>query len=93
MRESGLGPRTIQIVHNILNRAFNQAVKWRVMVSNPAQFADKPKQERREMQSLAPEQAAKFLQAAKGDRYFLYLRLLLIRAQDPLNFWGCNGRI
>src|SRR5262249_18306324 len=38
MRENGLGPRTIQIVHNILNRAFSQAVKWRMLVFNPAQF-------------------------------------------------------
>lgn len=65
MRQDGLGPRTIQIVHNILNRAFNQAVKWRVMTFNPAQLADRPKQERREMQALAPNQAAKFLRAAR----------------------------
>lgn len=83
MRERGLSPRTIQIVHNILNRAFNQAVKWRVMATNPAQFADKPKQERREMQALAPEQAARFLEAAKDDRYFLYFALSLDTGARP----------
>jgi integrase len=83
MREQGLGPRTIQIVHNILNRAFNQAVKWRVMASNPAPLADKPKQERREMQALAPEQAARFLKEARGDRYFLYFSLALDTGARP----------
>lgn len=83
MRERGLGPRTIQIVHNILNRAFNQAVKWRVMVSNPAQFADRPKQVRREMQALGPEQAARFLETARDDRYFLYFALALDTGARP----------
>jgi integrase len=83
MRERGLGPRTIQIVHNILNRAFNQAVKWRVMASNPAPLADRPKQERREMQALSPEQAARFLDAAKGDRYYLYFALALDTGSRP----------
>jgi integrase len=92
MRERGLRPRTIQIVHNILNRAFNQAVKWRVMVSNPAQFADKPKQERREMQALAPDQAAKFLRAAKEDRYFLYFSLALDTGARPSELLGLQWK-
>jgi len=53
------------------------------MVSNPAQFADKPKQERREMQALAPDQAAKFLQAAREDRYFPYFSLALDTGARP----------
>ncbi len=92
MRERGLRPRTIQIVHNILNRAFNQAVKWRVMVSNPAQFADKPKQERREMQALAPDQAAKFLRAAREDRYFLYFSLALDTGARPSELLGLQWK-
>lgn len=92
MRERGLGPRTIQIVHNILNRAFNQAVKWRIMVSNPAQFVDRPKQERREMQALAPEQAAKFLQVARADRYFLYFALALDTGARPSELLGLQWK-
>lgn len=92
MRERGLRRRTIQIVHNILNRALNQAVRWRVMVSNPAQFADKPKQERREMQVLAPDQAVKFLQAAKQDRYFLYFSLAIDTGARPSELLGLQWK-
>jgi integrase len=63
--------------------AFKQGVKWRVMATNPAQFADKPKQVRREMQFLAPEQAAAFIEAAKGDLYFVYFALALDTGARP----------
>src|SRR5262249_54894301 len=92
MHEQGLGSRTIQIVHNILNRAFKQAVRWRVMASNPAQLADKPKQKRREMLALAPEQAAKFLEKAKGDLYFLYFALALDTGARPSELLGLQWK-
>lgn len=92
MREGGLSPRTTQIVHNILNRAFNQAVKWRVMAFNPAQLADRPKQERREMLALTPDQAAKFLQAAREDRYFLYFALALDTGARPSEVLGLQWK-
>lgn len=53
------------------------------MATNPAQLVDKPKQERREMQALAPEQAAKFLQFAKDDKLFLYFALALETGARP----------
>lgn len=92
LSEKGLGARTIQIVHNILNRAFNQGVKWRVMASNPAQLADKPKQVRREMQFLSPEQAAKFMEAAQGDLYFLYFALALDTGARPSELLGLQWK-
>ena len=54
MREQGLSPRTVQITHNILSSALKQAVKWRVLQHNPAQFVDRPKQVRKEMAALSP---------------------------------------
>ena len=46
MKEKGLSPRTVKHAHSILGRALNQAVKWRILVSNPARYVDLPKQVR-----------------------------------------------
>jgi integrase len=87
-----VGPRTIQIVHNILNRAFSQAIRWRVMAFNPAQLADRPKQERKEMQALSPEEATKFLKFAREDRYYLYFALALETGARPSELLGLQWK-
>lgn len=87
-----VGPRTIQIVHNILNRAFSQAIRWRVMAFNPAQLAERPKQERKEMQALAPEEATKFLKVAREDRYYLYFALALETGARPSELLGLQWK-
>ncbi|MEK6300505.1 MAG: tyrosine-type recombinase/integrase [Acidobacteriota bacterium] len=92
MGEDGLSPRTIQIVHNILNRAFNQAVRWQVMAFNPAQLADRPKQERKEMLALAPEQAGRFLKAAREDLYYLYFAMALDTGARPSELLGLQWK-
>jgi integrase len=92
LSESGLGARSVQIVHNILNRAFSQAVKWRVMAMNPAQFVDKPKQVRREMLALSPEQAACFLETAKGDLYYVFFALALDTGARPSELLGLQWK-
>ena len=42
---------------------------------NPAEHAELPKKERREMQALTPEQAARFLEAARTDKYAVLFNL------------------
>jgi integrase len=83
MREQGLSPRTIQIIHNIISAALKQAVKWRMLVQNPAQYVERPKQVRREMAALSPEQAAAFLEAAKDDRFYVLFSLGLDTGARP----------
>ena len=62
----GLTPRSVRIVHNILNPALKQAVKWKLIPLNPALDVDLPKEERKEMKAFTPKQAAKFLEAARS---------------------------
>jgi integrase len=83
LRERKVSPRTVHIVHNILNSAFKQAVKWRVLQHNPAQYVDKPKQVRKEMASLSPDEVTKFLKVAKGDALFLYFSLAIDSGARP----------
>lgn len=55
-----------EIVHNILNPALKQAVRWKLIPSNPAVDVDLPKEQRKEMKALTREQAARFLEAARS---------------------------
>lgn len=68
METEGAGPRTIELVHAVLHRALDQAVKWGLLMRNPTDAAEKPRVPKRKMQTLSPEQARQLLEAAKEDR-------------------------
>jgi integrase len=83
MKQKGLSPRTVKHAHSILGRALNQAVKWRILVSNPARYVDLPKQVRKEMKFLTPKQARLFLRACEANRFGLIFELALISGMRP----------
>jgi integrase len=64
----GLRPATVRYVHAVVHRALEQAVRWRLLPLNPASLVDPPRIDRREMASLSPEEARRFLDAARGER-------------------------
>lgn len=76
-RPKPLSARSVRYVHAILHNALQQAVKWRMLAQNPAQAVDLPKHDKREMQCLDEEQAARFLEAAKGNKWGVLWTLLL----------------
>src|SRR5829696_6636350 len=41
--DSGLSPRTVQIIHTTLYKALKQAVKWTLIPRNIAEYVDPPK--------------------------------------------------
>lgn len=72
--ESGLSPRMVQLIHAVLHRALNQAVKWSLVHRNVTDAVDKPRVTRHEMRFLSPEEADRFLDAAQDDRlYAMYV--------------------
>jgi integrase len=90
---ANLSPRTVQLIRAVLRRALGQAVKWRVLAYNPAQFVDPPKQRRYTSTVWTPEETRRFLAATQDDRFgalyavaaYLSLRqgeILAIRWQD-----------
>ena len=83
LQEKGLSPRSARHAYSILFRALKQAVKWRLLVSNPAEAVDLPKQVRKEMKSLTPEQAQKFLEACDKAKFGLVFELALISGMRP----------
>jgi integrase len=58
----------VRYVHAVVHRALEQAVRWRLLPLNPASLVDPPRIDRREMASLSPEEARRFLDAARGER-------------------------
>ena len=65
----GLGARTVRIVHSVLPRAFEKAVMYRLLTSNPAHGATLPKYQHAEMQVWDEFQVIQFLSAAHSSRY------------------------
>lgn len=72
--EAGLSPSTIRLVHAVLRKGLQQALEWQLINRNPADAVKKPRVERKQVSALTPEQAMKFLRAAREDRlYALYV--------------------
>jgi integrase len=83
MNDKNLSPRTVRYAHTVVSSAMKQAVRWKIMTSNPAQFVELPKNIRKEMQALSVEQAKKFLKKAEADEYGLLFELALVTGMRP----------
>lgn len=70
----GLSPRYVQMMHAVLHRALGQAVRWDLIVRNPADLVDAPLPRRIPINPLTTSQTRQLLSAAKDDRlYALYV--------------------
>src|ERR687893_415803 len=68
MQDRGLSARTVEYTHAVLHRALKQAVRWSMVPRNVCDAVDVPQVRREEMHPLTPEQARRFLDAARGER-------------------------
>jgi integrase len=68
-RDSGLSSRTVQLIHTVLGKALKDAVRDEILHRNVAAAVKPPKQTKREMHPLSPDQARLFLDAARKDRH------------------------
>jgi len=60
---------SVEHLRRVLRAALNQAVKWDLIVRNPATLVSPPKKEKYEFAYLEPEQAKKLFEAASHTRY------------------------
>jgi integrase len=65
-----LSARTIQFCHIVLHRALGSAVKWGLIMRNPADNADVPRGQRKEMQVWDEAEIGQFLTEAKRTQYY-----------------------
>lgn len=61
----------IRKMHQLLNQAFNQAVKWKKIAVNPVIDSDPPSVKYEEMSIWSFDEIQKFLQQCKGERHYL----------------------
>jgi len=77
LADQGLSAKTVMNVHGVLHRALDQAARWRLIPTNPADLIDPPKVERRQMRALDAEESRLVLMAAAGDPLEALYRLAI----------------
>lgn len=92
MQRRGSSARTVRYVHAVLSSALKQAVKWGMLPRNPAECAELPKQTRKEMHALSPDEAAGFLQAAASDRWSVLFAFALATGMRPGEYLGLQWK-
>ena len=74
----GLGNKTIRNIITMLRTALNQAVGNQLIWTNPAEYCKLPKVVQQEKYPLSVEEMTQLLNAAKGERWYIGLVLLLM---------------
>ncbi len=65
----GLSPTTVHHIHAALHRALKDALRMGLVQRNVTEMLRPPRRASKEMMVLTEEQAARFLEAVKGDRF------------------------
>ena len=68
-RRNGVGPRTVVLTLNVLQRALQDAVRQGELRTNVVGLVERPRQSRAEMATWEPGEVQQFLDVAKQDRY------------------------
>jgi integrase len=66
--DAGLAPGTVRLMHGILHKALEQAVKWGSISRNACKATTPPKPNPEEIRPLDAEQTKRILEAACGNR-------------------------
>jgi integrase len=67
--DGGTSARTTLLIHAVLHRSLNQALKQGIVIRNPAQAVNRPKIRRKEMKTLTDGQVRALLSVVKGTRF------------------------
>jgi integrase len=92
LSRKGLSARTIRSAITVLSTALKQAVKWRLTQSNPADFVDKPKIQRKEMTALTQAEVGRFLDAAALNRWGVVFAFALSTGMRPSEILGLQWK-
>lgn len=76
--KGGLSARTVQRYHQVLHAALRQAVRWQLLVRNPADAVEVPRASRRELRAVTPAQARRVMEAADETQFGSLVRLALL---------------
>ena len=65
-----LSPRTVKLIHTIINDSLKQAVYAKAIKNNPAENINLPKQEHKEVKHLNIKEVKKLLETAKKSKHY-----------------------
>jgi integrase len=64
----GLSPKSVRNIHVVVRKALNDAVRWDLLVRNPADLANPPRVARQEARAWKPDQLSQFLDYTSSHR-------------------------
>jgi len=67
----GLSPRTVHHMHRVLKLALGHAVRWELLIRNPAHGVDPPRVDRLTMQTYDMPQTVEMIEALRGTRMLI----------------------
>jgi integrase len=87
-----LSARSIRYTHAVLRSALKQAMRWNLILSNPADSVDLPRQDRRQIAVLNVEQARTFVRAISGHPHRSLFALALTTGMRPSEYLGLTWK-
>jgi integrase len=88
MLKDGIGVRTIRLTHSVLHVTLERAVKYELILRNPAHGAQVPKKNTAEMSVLDESQVSTFLTAAQGNRCQVMFHLAVVTGMRQAELFG-----
>ncbi len=92
-RKEPLSPKSIRLVHGVLSKALNTAVRVGYLKSNPAELCVTPKLAKKEITPLSDSQVKAFIAACEREEYGYIYKLVLftgLREGEALGLtWDC----
>ena len=82
----GLSARVTEYTNAVLESAFRQAVRWRMLAEDPCAGVDLPRTKRREMNALSVEECRRFLSVAKEPEWYPLFALALTTGMRPSEY-------
>lgn len=88
-----LSPKSIRLIHGVLSKALNTALKLGMIRRNPAALCTTPKLEKKEINPLTDEQVRAFISACAAEDYGNVYKLIVftgLREGEALGLtWDC----
>lgn len=76
-RDSGLSPRTVRYLYNLVSQVLRYAMKQGILTRNVAQSTEPPRLEHKEVNTIMTEQISTFLESASKTPHYALFYLLL----------------
>jgi integrase len=82
----GLSAKTIKYTNAVLESAFRQAVRWRMLAEDPCAGVDLPRVKRKEMEALSVEECRQFLAVAEESEWYALFALAPTTGMRPSEY-------